>query len=222
MDMSFFGSLFRIYQHLLLLGTVIHELSHAIAVKLCGGQIEELALASHVNHRGHYNLGQQIIISYAPIVVNTAVAAGLSQWAVGISDSHIPQTIADYTGSIISSSIAAVGIQILVFILALVIAAAALPSYTDARNPYSTFRQRLGQLTLLRIITLPVALFVLVIGIIPLAFAYLRSQNAWLHLVSEVGFATAILLQATGTVVIVDPLSAIDLINQVHDSSVFS
>ncbi|MXV63816.1 hypothetical protein GS429_17455 [Natronorubrum sp. JWXQ-INN-674] len=193
------------YQKLLLLGTVVHELAHALTVKLCGGQINEIKLTSHVNHHGRYNLGHQIAISYAPLVINTALAAITAAWAVGLPDSSFPQEASAAVGGIIPVTVMTVVLQVIALGFGFIVAAAALPSYTDARNPYRTFRQQLAQLTVLRVLTIPLALLILLIGTIPLTFAYLRSRSSLLHIISEMTFATAVLLQATGTAVIVDP-----------------
>jgi len=63
------------------IGTVVHELAHALTVYLCGSHVDELDITSHVNHHGQYNLGHQMAISYAPLVVNTTLAVFFAQWA---------------------------------------------------------------------------------------------------------------------------------------------
>ena len=199
------------YQKLLLLGTAVHELAHAGTVRLCGGQINEIDLTSHVNHQGRYTLGHQIAISYAPLVVNTLLASLIAVWAVTLPDGTLPQQLSTVVGGVLSSSVITVGLQAAALGVGFVIAAAALPSYKDARNPYTTFRRQLSQPTVRQIITLPLALLVLLVGIIPLMFAYIRSRSTLLHLTSEITFATAVLLQATGVLVIVDPTEAAQL-----------
>ena len=198
------------YQKLLLLGTTVHELAHASTVKLCGGQINEIDLTSHVNHHGRYTLGHQIAISYAPLVVNTALAWLLAGWAVTLPDETLPQQLSTVVGGLLSTAIT-VGLQAVALGIGFGIAAAALPSYKDARNPYTTFRRQLSQPTVRQIITLPLALLVLLVGIIPLMFAYIRSRSTLLHLTTEITFATGVLLQATGVLVIVDPTEAAQL-----------
>lgn len=192
------------YNRLLLIGTAVHELSHAVTVKLCGGTINEIDLTSHVNHHGHYNLAHQIAISYAPLVINTALAVILSAWAIGLPNGVLPHEISMATEGIVPPPVAAVGTQIIAFAVGFSLAAAALPSYVDARNPYTTFRRQLKNLSLVRILIMPIALLILLIFTIPLAFAYLRSRSYFLHIGSEVGFATAVLLQATEIGVLID------------------
>ena len=57
------------------IGTVVHELAHALTVYLCGSHVDELDITSHVNHHGQYNLGHQMAISYAPLVLNRPTPA---------------------------------------------------------------------------------------------------------------------------------------------------
>ena len=192
------------YLKTLVLGTVIHELAHALTVKLCGGTINEIDITSHVNHSGNYNLFQQIAISYAPVVVNTALATALAVWAVRLPTARLPQEISAAAGGRISAELVVLLLQLVVFILAFVIAAKALPSYTDAKNPFTTFRRQLSHPTPFRIVTAPIALLLLLIGVLPLLFAYFREKSALLHILTEVTFAAVVVLQATGAVVVVD------------------
>ena len=208
-------SLLSPYQNILLLGTAVHELAHALTVKLCGGTIDEIDLTSHVNHHGHYNLGHQIAISYAPLIVNTTIAAVAATWAITIPNSAIPQYVSTVAGGILPSGFVGFVFQLLVLIIAFVVAAAALPSYTDAKNPYKTFRRQLGRLTPLRVLTIPLALVALLVGVVPLIFSYLRSQSPLLHITSEITFAVVVLLQATGTIVIVDPAIVGDVLIEI-------
>jgi hypothetical protein len=198
------------YRRLRVIGTVIHEISHALTVKLCGGHIDEIDITSHVSHRGQYNLGHQMAISYAPLIINTALAALLANWAVNLSPSGLPQMVTNLTGGLISIAISTFVMQIFILGVAFPIAAAALPSYRDARNPYSTFRRQINHLTLIQIFIFPIAVIILALGVIPLIFAYIRSQNPLFHIVSEVAFGTGLLLQATGLFIIVDPAAALD------------
>jgi len=43
------------YARFLIIGVAVHELAHAVVVKLCGGQITSLDLTSHVTHQGQYS-----------------------------------------------------------------------------------------------------------------------------------------------------------------------
>lgn len=200
------------YHKLRVIGTVIHELAHALTVKLCGGRIDELDLTSHVNHRGNYNLGHQLAISYAPLVINTAVAALISNWAVTLSQTPLPQMVTSLTSGLISVTMMTVGLQVLALGVAFSIATAALPSYQDARNPYATFRRQLKQLTVIRILILPLAVVLLLLGVLPLVFAYVRSRSPLLHIMSEFAFGVAVLLQATGIFVVVDATAVLSQI----------
>jgi len=200
------------YRKLRVIGTIVHELAHALTIKLCGGTIDDLDITSHVNHRGHYNLGHQIAISYAPMLVNTALATLLAKWAITMSPSGLAQSVASLSGRLIPVAITTIALQVLALGVAFPIASAALPSYQDARNPYATFRRQLKQLTLLRILVFPVAVVVLALCVVPLVLAYLRSRSPLLNITSELAFGSAVLLQATGLFVVIDPAAVLSVL----------
>lgn len=193
------------YLKVRVIGTVVHELAHALTVYLCGGHIDELDITSHVNHHGQYNLGHQMAISYAPLLVNTTLAVVAAQWAVELVPTGLPQTLRDATNGVLPVVVTTPLLQLLALGLAFVVAAAALPSYQDARNPYGTFRHRLQSITIVRILTLPVAVVILGVGTLPLALSYLRSKSSTFHISTELSYGTAVLIQSTGTYVVVDP-----------------
>ena len=193
------------YLKVRVIGTVVHELAHALTVYLCGGHIDELDITSHVNHHGQYNLGHQLAISYAPLLVNTTLAIFFAQWAVELPPTGLPQTLRNVTNGVLPVVVTTPLLQLLALGLAFMVAAAALPSYQDARNPYGTFRHRLQNITLVRFLTLPVAIVILAVGTIPLALSYLRAKSSLFHISTELSYGTAVLLQSTGTYVVVDP-----------------
>ena len=193
------------YLKIRVIGTVVHELAHALTVYLCGGDIDELDITSHVNHHGQYNLGHQMAISYAPLLVNTTLAVGIARWAVELTPTGLPQTLRDGTNGVLPVVVTTPLLQLLALGLAFIIAAAALPSYQDARNPYNTFRHQLRSVTGIRLLSLPVAVLILAIGTLPLVLSYVRSKSSLFHLSTELTYGTAVLLQATGTIVVIDP-----------------
>lgn len=195
------------YVRLLIVGVAVHELAHAAAVKLCGGKITSLDLTSHVTHQGHYSQLQQIAISYAPVVINSAAAVGVAAGAMWVPNSPVEATIIAQIGVVVLGEILVVLLQVVLLLLAFSLAAAALPSYQDAKSPYQLFRHNIANPTLKRILTIPLAVPLLLAFFVPLGFTYLRSMSPTLRLITEVGFAILLLLQATGTVVVVEPLA---------------
>lgn len=193
------------YLKVRVIGTIVHELAHALTVYLCGGHIDELDITSHVNHRGQYNLAHQMAISYAPLLVNTTLAVVFARWAVELAPTGLPQTLQGVTSGVLPVIITTPLLQLLALGLAFVVAAAALPSYQDARNPYGTFRHRLQRVTVVRALTLPAAVVILAVGTLPLALSYLRSKSSLFHISTEVSYGTVVLLQSTGTYVVIDP-----------------
>jgi len=201
------------YFRLLIFGVAVHELAHAVAVKLCGGEITSLDLTSHVSHRGRYSQLQQIAISYAPVVVNSAAAVGVATGAMWVPDSPVAAALIAQVGVVVLGEILVVLLQVVLLLLAFSLAAAALPSYQDAKNPYQLFRHHIANPTLKRLFTIPLAVPLLLVFLIPLGFTYLRSISPNLRLITEVGFAILLLLQATGTVVIVEPSAVWDAVS---------
>ncbi|ERH01338.1 MAG: hypothetical protein J07HN6_00890 [Halonotius sp. J07HN6] len=195
----------RWYSRFRQLGVVIHELAHAAAVTISGGEITDLDLTAHVKHRGQYSLLQQLAISYAPVVANSAVAAGIAAAAMRVPGAGFVEQVSTQLGGVIPASVLTPLLQGLLLVIAFAVAAAALPSYTDAKSPYQRFRHNLAVPTLTRVVTLPLAVVVLLACLVPLGFTFLRSRSHGLRVVSELVFATLVVLQATGTVVVVEP-----------------
>jgi|GEM_PF-2218587 hypothetical protein len=200
-----YSTVFRWYSRLRRLGVVVHELAHAVAVTISGGEITDLDLTAHVKHRGRYSLLQQLAISYAPVAANTAVAAGMAAAAMRVPGSGFVEQVSTQLGGVIPASILTPLLQGLLLVIAFAVAAAVLPSYTDAKSPYQRFRHNLAVPTLTRLVTLPLAVVVLLACLVPLGFTFLRSRSHGLRVVSELAFATLVVLQATGTVVVVEP-----------------
>ncbi len=198
------------YARLLIIGVAVHELAHAVVVKLCGGQITSLDFTSHVKHRGHYSQLQQIAISYAPVVLNSTAAVGVAAGAMWLPNSPVSATIVAQVGGALLGGTLVVLLQGLLLLLAFSLAAAALPSYQDAKSPYQLFRHRMANLTARRLITIPFVFPLLLVFLVPLGFTYLRSRSPHLRLITEVGFATLLLLQATETLVVIEPSSVWD------------
>jgi len=197
--------LYRVYALLRLFGVAIHEIAHAGAVLLSGGRITDFDITSHVSHRGRYSLGQQLMISYAPMLVNTGLAAGLAYSAVRLPETAIPSTLSAQTGGLLSPYIVALGLQTLALVFAFLFGVAALPSVEDAMSPYQRAAHNLRNPTIMRILVLPFELVILVVFLIPLAFAYVRSRSFMLSFASEIGFALLVIVQAIGLVDVLTP-----------------
>jgi len=208
-------TVFRWYSRLRRLGVVVHELAHAAAVTISGGEITDLDLTAHVKHRGQYSLLQQLAISYAPVAANTAVAAGMAAAAMRLPSTGFVDQVSTQLGGVIPASILTPLLQGLLLVGALAVATAALPSYTDAKSPYQRFRHNLAAPTLTRIVTLPLAVVVLLACLVPLGFTFLRSRSDGLRVVSELAFATLVVLQATGTVVVVEPATVWAVLDEI-------
>ncbi len=122
-----------------------------------------------------------------------------------LPNSPVPASIVAQVGVPMVAETLVVLLQLLVGLLAFSLAAAALPSYQDAKSPYQLFRHNIASPTVRRLLTIPLVLPLLVVFLVPLGFTYLRSKSPSLRLITEVVFATLLLAQATGTVVVVEP-----------------
>lgn len=198
---------------MLTVGTAVHEIAHALTVELSGGEITEIDLTEHVTHSGDYNIIQQVLISYAPLIVNSSLAGVVGVAGIQIPSTMLPATISDILGGVIPIGIIAVALQLAAFGLAFILAAAALPSFEDAKIPFDQFKHSLATETGWTILTLPITVPVLLVGLVPLGFTFVRSKSIALQLLTELAFATAILLQATQTVVFVSLADVTALVN---------
>jgi len=205
------------YTNLLVIGVAVHELAHAVAVKLCGGEITSLDLTSHVTHRGHYSQLQQIAISYAPVVINSAAAVGVATGAMWVPNSPVAATLIAHVGVVVLGETLVLLLQVVLLLLAFSLAAAALPSYQDAKSPYQLFRHQITNPTARRLLIIPLSLPLLLVFLVPLGFTYLRSRSFSLRLITEVGFATLLMLQATGTLIIIESSAVWDAAVQTVD-----
>lgn len=195
-----FFAVFRAYTLSRLIGVAVHETAHAGAVIVSGGRITEFDITSHVEHEGRYSLAQQLTISYAPLVVNTLLAGLLAFGAMGLPQTEIPSTLSTQVGDILPVPAATLGLQAAALTVAFSLGATALPSVEDALSPYQRVAHQFRHPTIKGLVLLPFELPILVVFVVPLAFAYVRSKSFVLSIVSEIGFAVVVLAQATGTV----------------------
>ena len=64
-------------------GVVVHELAHQFVAELVDLEVREVDYTSHVVHEAPRTLTQAVLVSVAPLLVNTAVAVGVVYLAVG-------------------------------------------------------------------------------------------------------------------------------------------
>lgn len=194
----------RWYSRLLVLGVAVHELAHAVAVMLSGGEIIEFDVTSHIKHKGRYSLLQQLCIGYAPLVGNSAGALAVARVMMWFPESAVVTDLSASLGETIPEPVLTVLLQAVLLLTAFSLGAAALPSFEDAESPYRGFQQRLARPTLSRLFILPLVVPFLLVFLVPLGFTYLRSKSRTFQLLTEIAFAMLLILHATGTVVIVD------------------
>jgi len=151
-----------------------------------GGEIISLDVTSNVTQRGQYSQLQQIAISCTPIVVNSAVAVGVAAGAMWIPNSPVEATVIAQVGVVVLGEILVVVLQVVFLLLAFSLAAAALLSYQDAKSPYQLFRHHIANPTLKRLLTIPLAVPLLLVFLIPLGFTYFRCKSLNFRLIGRV------------------------------------
>ena len=208
-------TVFRWYSRLRRLGVVVHELAHAAPRTGAGGTTTDPDLTPPVHHRARDAPLRQLAISYAPAAANTAFAAGTAAAAMRVPSTGFVDQVSTHLGCVIPASLLTPLLQGLLLVIAFAVATAALPSYTDAKSPYQRFRHNLAAPTLTRIVTLPLAVVVLLACLVPLGFTFLRSRSDGLRVVSELAFATLVVLQATGAVVVVEPATVWAVLDEI-------
>lgn len=211
--------LLRWYSRLRLLGVAVHELAHAVVVKLCGGRIISLNLTFHVTHRGTYTRLQQIAISYAPLVVNSGLSVSAAKGAMAVPNSRFGGDLAVQINGMVPEPILVVILQTILLMIAFSLASAALPSYEDAWNPYRRFRQQIIPRSITQLLWLPLTVLLLLVFLVPLGFTYLRSKSQNLRLLTEIVFTVLLILQATGIVVVVEASSVWNLVDRTVESA---
>ena len=191
----------RIIEVLLLPGVVVHELAHALAVWLTPGvELVEVDLTSHVRHRGRYTVTRVFFISYAPLLVNSAVALGAAYWLTRISP------FADLQTLLLSIGLA---------YLAVAAALTAFPSYRDAINPVSMLRRQL--FTRRGIILLPLSPLILVVAAPGVAVTYLCRESVTIRFGLGAAYTITIVLIGLGIIEVpTDPDVYLELAEQVR------
>lgn len=141
-------------------GVVIHEFAHYVVCKLLNVRVADVVFfrfgnpAGYVRHQLPKSYTKRILISTAPLAVNTTVAVGAFWWS---------------TRTVVSSSILAI-------YLGVVVIAASLPSTIDAKSLFP--RTRLGYLHPLFYLTLPlIGLLLLVNRLRPYGFTILYTAG---------------------------------------------
>lgn len=141
---------------LLLPGVVVHELAHALTVALVPGvRIVEFDATSHVRHEGRYTVTRTFLISYAPLVVNTAVGAACA-YALG--------RLAPVAGPR-ETLLGAV-----LLYLAVVTVLEAFPSFQDAITPLQLLRRQL--FTRRGLVLLPLSPLIVLVSLPGIAVTY--------------------------------------------------
>lgn len=191
----------RILDRLLLPGVVLHELAHALAVWLTPGvRLTEVDLTSHVRHRGRYTVTRVFFISYAPLLVNSAVALGSVYWLTRISP------FADLEALALSVGLA---------YLAIAAALTAFPSYRDAVNPVSMLRRQL--FTRRGLILLPASPLILAVAAPGIAVTYVCRESVTVRFALGAAYAAAIVLLGLGVIEVpTDQVASLAVLEQLR------
>lgn len=158
-------------------GILLHELSHALAVNVAGGNVTKFNWNS-VEHEGEYTIFGALLIGYAPLVINSAVAYWLVKFWV------FPLSMA-----------AKVGVMYVTFSIAL----SALPSYSDAVNPWKLFWKISKKAPIYSLFVLPFLLLTIP-GLILSYLGYRSSVFMWATSIAYMGVILSVSLWATGAI----------------------
>jgi hypothetical protein len=134
-------------------GVVVHELAHQFLAELFDLEIREVDYTSHVIHEAPGSFTQAVLVSGAPLLVNTSLAAGTAYATVGqvpfdpgtlSLDWAAPATLlADGVGSL-GAVAAERGPEVLAAYLVFALLFRAMPSTRDVENVFTAARRLFG------------------------------------------------------------------------------
>lgn len=179
----------QLYRYFASIGVATHEISHFIAVSILPNvSVTEFNILDHVEHEGHYTFTKMFLISYAPLILNTAISFSIFTF---IFETEL-NAVTDYVLAVV---IALIGSSI---------ALRALPSYVDCVNPLRMLRESLFT------IRFPIVVLTSVVAVpisIPfLVLSYVAEKSVLLDLLVQITYLIVIVSVASG---LLDPYSVL-------------
>lgn len=179
----------ELYRYFVSVGIAVHEISHFIAVSMLPNvSVTEFKILDHVEYEGQCTFTGVFLISYAPLILNTAISFSIFSFVFEME-------LHTVTNCVLAVIIAMIGSSI---------AVRALPSYLDCINPLRMLR---GSLLSVRFPIVVLAGLIVVPFSVPfLLFSYIAEKSALLDLLVQVTYLLVIVSVASG---LLDPYSVL-------------
>jgi hypothetical protein len=134
-------------------GVVVHELAHQFLAELFDLEIREVDYTSHVIHEAPGSFTQAVLVSGAPLLVNTSLAVGAVVVAVGQVPVDVtamnlnwidPQMVIQRNWSLVAGTLGRRWEGILAAYLVFALLFRAMPSTRDVENVFTAARRLFG------------------------------------------------------------------------------
>lgn len=163
------------------LGVVLHELAHQFVAELFDLEVTEVDYTSHVQHEAPRTLVQAVLVSGAPLAVNTAFAAAALFLAVGSTPFEL-------------AALSATPYDAIMVFVAFSLLFRAMPSVQDISNVFGGARRRLSW----RRPHVLVAVLLLLPVVVPLYVGLRVAKATGTRVLVDLGYAAAALVLLFG------------------------
>lgn len=184
-------------------GVVVHELAHQFLAELFGLEVREVDYTSHVIHEAPGSFTVAVLVSAAPLLVNTALAVGAVWWVVGTVPFAFasldlawttPSSVVDGGLPYLQAAVEQRWLDVLAAYLVFSLLFRAMPSTRDVENVFAAARRLFGwrrpQVLVGFVLLLPV--------LVPLWLALKLAGITGTRIVVDLAFAVAVLAWMTG------------------------
>jgi hypothetical protein len=191
-------------------GVVVHELAHQFLAELFGLEVREVDYTSHVIHEAPGSFTVAVLVSAAPLLVNTALAVGAVWWVVGAVPFALasldlawtaPSAVAAGGLPYLQAAVEARWLDVLAAYLVFSFLFRAMPSTRDVENVFSAARRLFGW----RRPHVLVGFLLLVPVLVPLWLGLKLAGVTGTRVVVDLAFAVAVLAWMTGLVAVALP-----------------
>lgn len=184
-------------------GVVVHEFAHWFLAELFDLEIREVDLTSHVIHEAPRSFTAAVLVSAAPLLVNTLLAVAAVQLVVGRVPFELaslefgwlaPATVAEGGLPYVVATVEERWIDVLAAYLVVAALFRAMPSQQDIRNVFAAARRLSGLSRPLVVVG-----FVVLLPVLAPLYAGLWLANATgTRVVVDLAYALAVLAWMTG------------------------
>lgn len=191
-------------------GVVVHELAHQFLAELFGLEVREVDYTSHVIHEAPGSFTVAVLVSAAPLVVNTALAVGAVWWVVGAVPFAFasldlawtaPTALVDGGLPYLQAAVERRWLDVLAAYLVFSLLFRAMPSTRDVENVFGAARRLFGwrrpQVLVGFVLLLPV--------LAPLWLGLKLARATGTRIVVDLAFAAGVLAWMTGLAAVALP-----------------